>query len=107
MAAAINTGRTIHTIPLEIQSPDFPELVLLRAEINVNQMTPFALVWYAISGHERAKALRLDLDKRRFIDLADLETPQFQQVASKLAAATAHRISHEYLAWFASNTPRP
>jgi hypothetical protein len=107
MASAINTGRTIHNIPLEIQAPVYPELVFLRAEMNVTQMTPFALVWYAISKRERAKALRLDLDKRKFIGLENLETPGFRQVASSLVPAIVSRISSEYFAWFASNTSRP
>jgi hypothetical protein len=90
MASAINTGRTIHNIPLEIQSPVYPELVFLRAEMNVTQMTPFALVWYAISKRERTKALRLDLDKRKFIGLEDLETPEFR----KSQAAWFQLLSH-------------
>jgi hypothetical protein len=103
--AAINTGRTIHNIPLEIQSPAYSDLVFLRAEANASRMTSFALVWYAISGRERAKALRLDLDKRKFIGLPDLENPEFQRVAANLAPTIAARISRELLKWFASSAP--
>jgi len=100
--AAINLNRTIHNIPLEIQSPDYTGLVFLRAEINASTMTPFALVWYAISGVERSKALRLDLDKRRFIYIDQLEDAKFQQIAIKFADPIAHRITRELLTWFAS-----
>jgi hypothetical protein len=103
--AAMNTGRIIHNIPLEIQSPDFADLVFLRAEVNASRMTPFALVWYAIAEHERTKALRLDLDKGIFLGLADLETPQFQRVAETLAPMISGRITRELLKWFISNSP--
>ncbi len=97
---AINTNRTIHNIPLEIQSSDYPGLVFLRAEINAIRMTPFALVWYAISDKERTEALRLDLDKRQFIGLSELEDSKFQEVARKLAPTIADRVARELRTWF-------
>lgn len=71
--ADVNTNRVTQTIPLDVHSPDYPALVFLRAEVNARQYTPFALIHYAIDDRERARALRLDLGKRRFIDPADAE----------------------------------
>ena len=103
--AAANTRRLIHNVELKIRSPDYPDLIFLRAEVNGGQITPFALVWYAIQDHERATPLRLDIDKRKFLDLADLENSDFQRVADALAPRIAEQVAIELLKWFAS--PRP
>jgi hypothetical protein len=68
-------------------------------------MTSFALVWYAISGRERTKALRLDLDKRQFIGLSDVKNVDFQRVARELAPTIAARVSREQMSWSASSAP--
>lgn len=102
---ATDTTRVTHTIPLEIQSPEYPTLVFLRAEINAQQYTPFALVRYAISGIERMKALRLDLSKEQFIDLPNAEpnNTEFEKATVRLIPAIATRVSMEGLKWFASS----
>jgi hypothetical protein len=102
---AMDTMRVTHTIPLEIQSPEYPGLVFLRAEINARQYAPFALVRYAISGIERIRALRLDLGKGLFIDLAKAEqgNVEFEKATLRLIATIVHRVSMEGLKWFASS----
>jgi hypothetical protein len=100
---ATDTMRVTHTIPLEIQSPEYPALVFLRAEINARHHTPFALVRYAISGYERGKGLRLDLGKGQFIDPADAEpnNGEFAKATLRLAHTIANKVSTEGLKWFA------
>lgn len=101
---AMDTMRVTQTIPLDMQSPDYAAVVFLRAEINARQHTPFALVRYSISGHERSKALRLDLGKRRFIDPGNAEPgdADFVKATRRLAPVIADRVGLESLKLIAS-----
>ncbi len=92
-----------HEIPLDISASEMPSVVFLRAKINARHLSPFALVSYAISGNERPKALRLDLDKRRFIDLADnIEGSDFHHLTNMLTPLIVRRITLEMTKWYAS-----
>jgi hypothetical protein len=98
----VNTNRVIHNIPLDVQTPDYSDLIFLRAEVNAPQYTPFALVYYAIDDHERSRALRLDLGKRRFIDPSEAEpnNPAFEKSARTLALFLSERINVEVIKLF-------
>ena len=85
--------RAVHIIRLDILSTDNSEIRFLSAEINANEYTPFALVRYAIGNVERKTALRLDLDKRAFVNLHDYESEEFQQTACRVAPVIADRIT--------------
>jgi|SRR5208337_3843118 len=107
--SATNTGRSIKTIPLDVRPSNSSIIQFLRAEVNASSYAPFALIRYAIRGNERSKALRLDLDKRVFIDLDDAEkSDDFTAVADFTAAAEAvapiiaEKIARETFRWFAS-----
>jgi len=95
----MDTMRVTQTIPLDLRSPDYDAVVFLDAEVNAKQLTPFALVRYAISGKERSERLRLDLGKRRFIDPADAEpgNPEFEKAARRVAPVIAERVGIEAL----------
>ncbi len=101
----VNTNRVTQTIPLDLQTPAYSDLVFLSAEINARQYTSFALIRYMISGHERSRSLRLDLGKRRFIDAGDAEpnNPEFEVAARKLAPLISERVSMEMIKFFTSN----
>jgi hypothetical protein len=102
--ADVNTNRVTQTIPLDVHSPDYPTLIFLRAEVNARQYTPFALIFYAIDDGERARALRLDLVKRRFIDPADAEpnNDAFERAVRRIAPYFAERVSAELIKVFSS-----
>jgi len=101
--AAMDTMRTTHTIPLDLQLSDHPSVRFLRAEVNAGEVTSFALVRYAVRGIERSKALRLDLDKRTFIDPGELEDgDDFREIARRIAPTIAERVAGEMKAWFSS-----
>lgn len=103
----VNTNRVIHNVPLDVQTPGYSDLIFLRAEVNARQYTPFALVYYSISDHERGRALRLDLGKRRFIDPGDAEpnNPEFEQAARTLARFLSERINAEVIKLFSQGLP--
>jgi hypothetical protein len=105
----VNTNRVIQNIPLDVQTPGYSALVFLRAEVNGRQYTPFALVYYSISGHERGRALRLDLGKRQFIDPADAEPndPEFANAARLLASFLSERINAELIKLFTQGAASP
>jgi hypothetical protein len=99
---ATNTNRTTRIIPLDIRSPNYPFIQFLRAEVNATSYAPFALIRYAIRGNESSKALRLDLDKRAFIDPQDLDPSQeFKAATAAIASVIAERIGRETFRWFA------
>jgi len=101
--SATDTQRATRVIPLEIQITERPFIRFLRAEVNASNYTPFALIRYAVRGHERSKALRLDLDKRVFIDPGDFEESdqeQFKAVADRVAPIIAERVALEAMRWF-------
>jgi hypothetical protein len=103
--SATSTGRSTRTIPLDIRPPNFSFIQFLRAEVNATTYTPFALIRYAIRGNERSKALRLDLDKRAFIDPGDAEQSEsddFAAAAEAVASVIAEKIARETFRWFAS-----
>jgi len=58
----------IQTIDLRKQIPIKGEVEFLRAETSAQVRTPFVLVRYALNGAEQKEGLRLDLDKRAFLD---------------------------------------
>ena len=97
-----NTNRHYRTIPLNIQPPAHPAIRFLWAEVNDRQYVPFALITYSIGGAKRRKALRLDLDKRVFIDPQDEEAPEaeFSTIANGAAPAIAERVARDSLQWF-------
>jgi hypothetical protein len=99
---AIDTNRSTRVIPLDIRNPNYPYIVFLRAEVNATNYAPFALIRFAIRGHESTKALRLDLDKRRFIDSFDLvQTEEFRAATDATASIIAERVARETFRWFA------
>ncbi len=102
--ADLNTNRVTQTIPLDVRSPDYPTLVFLRAEVNARQYTPFALIFYGIEDHERARALRLDLGKHRFIDPSDAEpgNDAFEKAVRRVAHYLSERVSAEVIRIFSS-----
>jgi hypothetical protein len=61
---------SIRTIPLKGLVPDVGPIEFLRAEMasGVGRYIPFALVRYALHGKEQPLGIRLDLDKRAFLD---------------------------------------
>ncbi len=58
----------ILTIDLRNQIPVKGKVEFLRAETAAKYRTPFVLVRYALNGAEQKEGLRLDLDKRAFLD---------------------------------------
>lgn len=60
-------------------------LSFLRAETSAKYRTPFVLVRYAINGIEQKEGLRLDLDKRAFLD--HLEDPSLEASVANFAVA--------------------
>lgn len=78
----------VRTIDLKGYIPNGNSLEFLRAEVAVGQYrSPFALIRYALEGVEQNLGLRLDMDKRAFIDHfeeEDLESA-IQKAAPKIA----------------------
>jgi|SRR5690348_7306600 len=105
----VSTNRVIQNIPLDVQMPGYSDLIFLRAEVNAQHYTPFALVYYSISSNERGRALRLDLGKRRFIDPGDAEpnNPEFERAARQLASFLSERINVELIKLFTQGAASP
>jgi len=100
---ATDTRRTTRIIPLDLSSVDYPAVRFLRAEVNAGHYAPFALIRYSVRGIEKSKALRLDLDKRVFIDPSDLEaSEEFIEATSRAAPIIAERVSREAWRWFST-----
>jgi len=58
----------IRSISLEGRIPKRKAITFLRAEINAKRRSPFALIHYLYNRSEQEYGLRLDLDKRVFLD---------------------------------------
>lgn len=80
----------ILTIDLRNKIPSGGGIEYLRAEKAVKHWTPFVLVWYALDGVEQKSGLRLDLDKRSFLD-------HFDDPVREEAALQAVRVIAEYV----------
>ena len=80
---------TIKTVDLTGVVPTMGAIQLLRAETvnGVGRYIPFALVRYARNGKEQELGVRLDLDKRAFLDRFDddAENRSLQLAAPKIA----------------------
>lgn len=78
----------ILTVPLEGCVPGGANIEILRAEMRTDVASFLALIRYSEHGMEPQYGIRLDLDKKVFIDhLEDVQQEQvMQQAAPKLAA---------------------
>jgi hypothetical protein len=77
----------VHTIDLKGYIPNGASIELLRAEVPVGRYyVPVALVRYSLQGVEQEFGLRLDMDKRAFIDHFEDEELEgiIQQAAPKI-----------------------
>jgi orotate phosphoribosyltransferase len=77
----VHTALEIRTIDLTSNIPGGDSIEFLRAEVSkaAYRYSPFALVRYALEGVEQEYGLRIDLDKRVFIDHFD-EDPKKEAV---------------------------
>jgi len=58
--------------------PSSASIQFVKAEVPADYRSPFAMVWYVRKGKEEKDALRLDMDKRIFLDhLDDKEDEEF------------------------------
>lgn len=69
---------------------------LLRAEWK-DPNARFVLVWYAVRGHEQPLALRLDLDKRVFLDDIDDAVKAHASDVSDAVAMTRREMARASL----------
>ena len=84
---------------LDVSSQPGSPIRFLRAEVpNVKKhAVPVALVWYSVSGKEQEIGLRLDRDKRAFIDSIDdavWDDPQ-KEAASEIAEFLGRKLYPE------------
>ncbi len=80
----------ILTIDLKKQIPVQGQVEFLRAETSAKYRTPFVLVRYALHGAEQKEGLRLDLDKRAFLD--HFEDSSLEATVAREAAAIAEFV---------------
>lgn len=80
----------ILTIDLRNQIPTTGKVEFLRAETAAKQRTPFVLIRYALNGTEQKEGLRLDLDKRAFLD--HFEDSSLEATVAKEARTLAEFI---------------
>lgn len=83
----------IYSIDLKNRIPGGGGIEFLRAETSAKRRTPFVLVWYTLDGIELKTGLRLDLDKRSFLD--HFEEPEREETALRAA-----RLISEYVGDF-------
>lgn len=82
----------ILTIDLKKQIARKGDLEFLRAETSAKYRTPFVLVRYALMGAEQKEGLRLDLDKRAFLD--HLEDSSLEAAVAKEAQTIASLVGN-------------
>ncbi|MBI2595172.1 hypothetical protein HY388_00200 [Candidatus Daviesbacteria bacterium] len=84
--------KDIIIIDLAGQFPPEDDLQFLRAELPKGRYRYFlALVRYAHSGVESPMGVRIDLDKRVFLD--DFNSPEIEKIAQKSAPALSSYIA--------------
>ncbi|HYM13687.1 MAG TPA: hypothetical protein VEU62_23310 [Bryobacterales bacterium] len=66
-------------------------ITFLRAEVRKGTRSPFAYVRYSVQGEEQSGGLRLDLDKRVFLDHFDDE--KMEEAARNAAPKVAGVVS--------------
>ena len=76
-------------IDLSKAVPQSGPLRFLYADISANTQVPFATVYYASDGRKERYGLRLDLDKRAFLDHFDDEEKQHALIGSASAILSA------------------
>ena len=76
---------------------DGEPITFLRAEMSKEYQLPFALIRYSLHGEEQEYGIRLDLDKRVFIDhLQDEQCEEFlEKAAPKIAEFLGARMHDE------------
>ena len=73
----------ILTVPLEGRVPGGANIEILRAEMRAEMVSAFALIRYSDRGQEPKYGIRLDLDKKVFIDhLPDAQQERVMQEAA-------------------------
>jgi hypothetical protein len=80
----------ILTIDLRNHVPRGGDIEFLRAETSAKHRTPFVLVRYALKGQEQTHGLRLDLDKRAFLD--HFEDPARESMVVRAAGQIAELV---------------
>lgn len=75
---------------LRTKIPRDGKVEFLRAETSAKYRTPFVLVRYALNGDEQKEGLRLDLDKRAFLD--HFEDPSLEAALAQAAGPIAEIV---------------
>ena len=84
----------VRTVSLRHNVPKDASLKFLRVELVRGGFTPFALVRYAEAGVEQPLGLRLDLDKRAFLDHFDdpIKEDLANRVSRKIVRLVGKRL---------------
>jgi hypothetical protein len=99
------------SIDLSDQVPNGSAVRFLRAEMAADYVTPFALVRYSLHGKEPEAGLRLDMDKRIFLD--DLPPEEQDRTLGTIAPREivnviwSHRLVRDSQASDAIEPPEP
>lgn len=79
-------------VDLKDIAPSSATVQFIRAEVP-SQRSPFIRIYYSLEGHEERFALRLDVDKRVFLD--HLENPVDDQFVRRVAPEIANLVSEK------------
>lgn len=88
-----NINSFFESIDLETVFPPGP-IVFTHAEISTKYKSPLALIRYKIEGDMQNNGLRLDLDKKVFLDLPCIN-PDYRQIAVERAEDISIFISNK------------
>jgi hypothetical protein len=75
----------VMTIYLKGDIPKSFSVEFLRAQISTKYSLPLVLIWYSVMGREQESGLRLDLDKKTFLD--HFEDAEMEETARRAAPA--------------------
>ena len=85
------------TIDLKDRVEGGESIEFLRAETSATMNTPFVIVWYALDGREQDLGLRLDLDKRVFLDQGVFDDTPRRETFVEHAAPLISGVVGRYL----------
>jgi len=90
MAQPIKLNYETRQVPLPAGLAAGDRVTFVKATVFDNPPLPFAIVNYEVAGQLQENGLRMDLDKRVFLD--DFEDPAIQEILSSSALRVAMAI---------------